>query len=120
MAQSFVDVLKELRGGQAIDDLTEEMESLVEAIRQSGRGGKLTLTITAKPASKGSISTLMLDAAIAVKKPIKDTESTIFYATDENVLQRNDPRQPELTGLRRPAEVRTMKDAKEAKAINGE
>jgi len=117
MAQSFIDVLKELRGGQAIDDLGEEMNGLTEAIRQAGRGGKMTLTITAKPASKGAISTLLLDLAITVKKPVKESESTIFYATDDNVLQRNDPRQPELSGLRRPAEVRNMK---EAKAINGD
>lgn len=117
MAQSFIDVLKELRGGQAIDDLTEEMAGLTEAIRDAGRGGKLMLTVTVKPASKGAISTLLLDAAITVKKPVKESESTIFYATDENVLQRNDPRQPELSGLRRPAEVRNMK---EAKASNGD
>ena len=61
---------------------------------------------------------MLRDAAIAVKKPVKESESTIFYTTDENVLQRNDPRQPELSGLRRPAEVHQMK--KEAKASNGD
>lgn len=117
MAQSFLEVLKELRGGSAIDDLTEEMAGLTAAIRESGRAGKLTLTISVKPASKGSVSTLLLDAAITVKRPVKESESTIFYATDDNVLQRNDPRQPELSGLRRPADVRNLK---EAKASNGD
>ncbi len=118
MDQNFIDVLKELRGGQAIDDLGAELKALTAAIRESGRAGKLTLTITAKPASKGTVSTLLFEAAITVKRPVKETESTIFYATDENTLQRNDPRQPELAGLRRPAEVRNI--MKDARASNGE
>ncbi len=113
MDQNFIDVLKELRGGQAIDDLGAELKALTAAIRESGRAGKLTLTITAKPASK-----ILFEAAITVKRPVKETESTIFYATDENTLQRNDPRQPELAGLRRPAEVRNI--MKDARASNGE
>jgi hypothetical protein len=117
MPQSFIDTLKEIRSGQAVEDLTDEMSKLVAAVRASGRAGKLTLTIAVKPASKGNVNTLMVDDAITIKTPVRETETTIFFSTDDNTLQRNDPRQPELAGLRRPAEVRNMKDAR---ASNGE
>lgn len=116
MAQTFVDTLKDIRSGEAIDDLTEALRDVTAAVRATGKAGKLTYTIAVKPASKGNVNTLMLDDAITVKKPVKETETTIFFSTDENVLQRNDPRQPELKGLRRPAEVTSMKE----RASNGE
>jgi hypothetical protein len=119
MGQTFIDTLKNIRSGEAVDDLSEQMTGLVAAVRASGRAGKLTLVITVKPASKGNVNTLMVDDAITVKKPLKETETTIFFSTDTNELQRNDPRQPELTGLRRPAEVHNMNDVREAKAGNG-
>lgn len=115
---NFVSTLKELRAGGALDDLNDTLTDLVATVRATGRPGKLTLTLSVK-AGKGNANQLMVDDTIAVKKPVKETETTIFFATDENVLQRNDPRQPELTGLRRPADVRNMTDMKE-RASNGD
>lgn len=115
---NFVNALKELRAGGAIDDLNDQLTEVVAAVRATGRAGKLTLTLTVK-AGKGNSNQLMVDDAITIKKPSKETETTIFFTTDENTLQRNDPRQPELTGLRRPADVRNMADKKE-RASNGD
>jgi hypothetical protein len=46
------------------------------------------------------MNTLMLEDAITVARPTLERGTTIFFATDDNVLMRNDPRQPELPNLR--------------------
>jgi len=109
--QSFVEVLKDVRQGAAIDDLTTHLTDLVESVRKTGRAGKITLTLTVKPAAKGEVNALMVDDAVSVKKPTMEHGTTVFFATAENGLSRRDPRQPELIDLRQPAPVAHLKDA---------
>ena len=55
MERTFVDVLREMHGDQ-IKELTDEMTGLVEAVTTTGKGGKLTLTVSVKPFGKGDNS----------------------------------------------------------------
>lgn len=98
--RSFLDLLKDMRGGQTVDELGEHVQGLVEAVRETGRKGSLTYTVVIAPASKGDVNTLLLEDNISVKTPKTARAATVFFATNENILQRNDPRQPELAGLR--------------------
>lgn len=106
--RNFVDTLKDIRHGDVIGELGAELADLVGAVRATGLGGMLTLSIRVKPASKGDVSALVLEDEIKVKLPKLPRGATILFATDENLLQRQDPRQPELTGLRKPADVRSI------------
>lgn len=70
------------------------------SVRETGRKGELIIRLQIAPASKGNIETLVLIDDVRVKRPTPEKGSTIFFATTANTLQRNDPRQPELSGLR--------------------
>lgn len=99
-SRTFIDVLRDVRQGASAAELSEQMTALVAAVRNTGRPGKLTLTLVVKPASKGDVTTLMVDDQVVVKMPALDRGTTVFFSNAENILTRNDPRQPELSGLR--------------------
>ncbi len=100
MSKTFIETLREIRQGQSVEDLTVHLVSLVMAVRETGRAGKLTYTLTVKPASKGNVDTLLLEDQITTKEPKLERGATVFFASPDNVLSRQDPRQPELSGLR--------------------
>lgn len=103
---AFITTLRDLRQGLALDDLGDQLVGLVAHVRSTGRAGKLTLTLTVKPASKGNTDVLAIEDAVTVKLPKAETGSTILYATSDNQLSRKDPRQPELSGLRDVTPIR--------------
>ena len=100
MGTSFVDTIREIRGGSSIAELTEQLVELVAAVKETGRAGKLTYTLLLKPASKGDGNVLMVSDQLKVAKPTLDRAQTVFFVNNDNGLQRNDPRQIALPGLR--------------------
>lgn len=92
----FTDTLRELRGGVVMDELGEALNKVVGAVRDTGKMGSLTLTIKVKPASKGNLDTMFLEDTLKVNAPENDKGATVFFATPEGNLQRNDPRQTAL------------------------
>jgi hypothetical protein len=97
---AFLDGLRELRQGLALDELDDALVNAVAGCRSTGKAARVTLTITVKPAAKGNVDALVLEDDVAVKLPKPERGTTILYATAENGLSRKDPRQPELQGLR--------------------
>ena len=111
MPRPFFDTLREVRGGDALDDLATELADVVAAVRKTGKAGTLTLKLSIAPASKGDVQTLMLADTISAKLPRADRGSTVFFSDDANNLSRRDPRQGEITlrAVDEPAqEIRTM------------
>jgi hypothetical protein len=108
MAEPFIDTLRELRHGETLRELNEELYAVVQAVRATGVKGSMMLTITVKPASKGDVGTLMLEEDLKTKLPRLARGSTILFATDNGLLTRQDPRQPQLEFLRRPASVTSI------------
>jgi molybdopterin converting factor small subunit len=106
--KSFVDTLKILRAGEVIGDLTADLAQLVAAVRDTGGKGKLILTLTVKSLSGDDMALMVVDE-IKVTPPKRIVATTVLYATEDNELQRKDPRQPELTGLRTPGTVSPIK-----------
>lgn len=92
---SFEKTLREIRHGQCVTDLSQELTDLVTQIRATGKGGSLTLTINVKPSGTGS-GMLIVKDTIKAKPPVLETDPSVFYADESGVLQRNDPRQKEL------------------------
>jgi hypothetical protein len=105
--RDFCQILGDIRNGGAVDELTDNLRELVEAVRDTGRAGKLTLTIAVKPASSGDTHVLTVEDQIKITKPLEKKGAAVFFANTNNDLTRNDPRQPELAGLRRPEEPAT-------------
>jgi len=111
MPRPFFDVLRDVRGGDALEDLATELADVVAAVRKTGKAGALTLKLSIAPASKGDVQTLMLADTITAKVPRADRGSTVFFSDDANNLSRRDPRQAEiiLRAVDDPAEpIRTL------------
>ncbi len=91
----FLDTLRFMRGGKTQQELSEELNSLVQACRDTGNSGKITLTITVKP-DRGDTGQYFLTDKIDCKKPAFERGQTICWGTPEGNLIRNNPSQGEL------------------------
>jgi len=109
-ARPFSLVLAAIRYGGLHDELTDQLAALVKACNDTGRKGSLTLTLSLKPGKAGQIE---LADDIKVKIPAHEKGQTLLFATPEGNLQREDPRQMSLEGLR---EVPAPAPAKELQA----
>jgi hypothetical protein len=92
----FNETIVQIGNGQALRELSEALEQVVAAVRGTGKSGSLTFTLKVAPASKGATDVLMVESQVKTKLPEADRGMTIFYATQENQLVRNDPKQQML------------------------
>jgi hypothetical protein len=90
-SRAFNDFLREHRNGTTHDDLSDRLQELVAAVSEENKGGKLVLTITIKPMGKGD--GLEVGAEIKLSPPRSVPGMSIFFASPENNLVRQDPRQ---------------------------
>ena len=100
--QHFSEFLEKLDYGTVSEEATNELNELVHACTETGKAGEITLVIKLKPTGKGGQIELASDVKVKKPKPVRGT--TIMFATPENNLQREDPRQKTLEGLRTPDE----------------
>lgn len=103
MARPFGDLLREHRNGSTHDELSDAMQALVAAVVEEGKAGKLTLTISIKPMGRGDGLEVAADIKVAAPKPHPGV--SIFFASPENNLVRQDPRQIALELREVPASV---------------
>lgn len=96
-ARPFTDTLMALRFGTLADDLTYELNRLTSKCSETNKTGTLTLVLKLKPGKGGQIE---VADEIKVKLPEEEKGSSIMFATPEGNLQREDPRQLEIAGLR--------------------
>ncbi|MET3514314.1 hypothetical protein ABIC63_002086 [Pseudacidovorax sp. 1753] len=100
--QSFSEFLEALDYGAISDEATHELNELVHACTETGKTGEITLTIKIKPVGKAG--QVELDSDVKVKKPKPVRGKTLMFATPDNNLQREDPRQRTLDGVRTVAD----------------
>ncbi len=70
-----------------------ELNQLVEAVRDTNKGGTLILTIRIEP---GKGNSLEVTDKVTIKPPQHDRETALWFADDHGNLTRVDPRQPQL------------------------
>lgn len=95
--RNFSDILRDVRGGKADDELGDHLRELCEAVAATNKGGSLTLTLTVKP--NGPSAVLVEDKA-TLKRPEAAASATLFFVDDDHNLTRRDPRQLTLSELR--------------------
>ncbi|GGJ81750.1 hypothetical protein GCM10011583_11500 [Streptomyces camponoticapitis] len=100
VVRPFAAFLQEQSGGQLHDELSEKLHGLIEAIKETGKGGSISLKIDIKPIAGTDGRTLTVTDSVAAKLPKTERPKSIFFATDDGNLSRSDPRQPVITGLR--------------------
>lgn len=93
--QTFLDVLSEIRGGAALADAAKNLQELVQAVRDTGKSGKLTFAITVEP-DKADDTVVTLQPDVTLKLPKKPRAKGIFFMDRRGNLTREDPRQLEL------------------------
>lgn len=91
---AFGKTLADLSRGAALTECSEALQSIVKAVKETGLKGVLTLKINVE-LSKDE-DTVQLTPEITAKIPKQPIKATIFFATDDFVLTREDPRQHEM------------------------
>ena len=96
-SRTFIDAIRVLRYGALSDELTKELQRVVLACADTGRKGTLTLRLSIKPGKAGQLE---IADAVSVKLPEPDRAVSLLFATPDGNLQREDPRQLSLEGVR--------------------
>jgi hypothetical protein len=92
----FPETILQINNGAAVAELSEALAKVVAAVRQTGKSGSITFKLKVAPASKGNTTVLMLESQVQTKLPEAERGVSVFYATEDNRLVRNDPRQQSL------------------------
>lgn len=89
----ITDTLRLLDGGAFIDSASEELANLVKSVDQTGKAGKLTITLEVKQVSGGAIS---ITPAVKASVPVPKPDSTLLWPTVEGNLSLQNPNQRSL------------------------
>lgn len=104
----FTDVMRDMRFGETLDEISKKFNELVTAVESTGKQGELIFKVKLKPSSSGAIEVI---DEIKSKVPELAKGSSLFFATPEGNLVRNNPRQDELPGLKEvPTSNKAVKD----------
>jgi hypothetical protein len=110
-SNAFSHLLSEFNEGQSLTELTEAMQKCVGAANDTGKVSQLRYTIKFTPSGNAIVVT----DKIELKLPEVERTQAIFFPTEQNTLQRDNPAQRSLD-LRtvekpEPAEVREVRAA---------
>ena len=93
----FIEILRDMNKGASVAELSESLQQLVKAVRETGRSGKLRYELEIKPATKSrDVEQVLLDDDIIVKEPTLPRPQSLFFATRANTLTRNNPNQMDM------------------------
>lgn len=95
----FAEFLRMHGRGRSHDELSEALHTLVGRVRDTGKKGSLTFTVVVEPQKRDDRVVLVSDK-ITIKLPEHDRPAGIWFVGNDGNLQRDDPNQPELEGLR--------------------
>lgn len=98
MRRSFVDTMRDVRAGLALEELDASLQQLVQDVQRTSKGGSLKLTVEIKP-MKGSTEAVVVKACVTVKAPVFTDNGTVLFPTPDGNLTRSHHKQPELPGI---------------------
>lgn len=91
----FTQTLGFLERGMLNVELTEELQKVVKAVRETGRKGTLTLNIDVA-LMKGHEDAVQVSTKVNAKPPVADRAQTVMFSTYDGDLLRDDPVQQSL------------------------
>lgn len=91
----IADVLRDLGQGALVDDAGVALQTLVRDVQAIGKKGVLTIKVEVAP-MKGDSHALMVHAKTDVRPPASEPIGAVFFADDDGVLSKDDPRQMKL------------------------
>ena len=108
----FPETILQINNGATVAELGDALQKVVATVRAVGKSGTVTLAIKVAPAMKNSTDVLTVEASVKTKLPESEHGATIFFATEDNRLVRNDPKQQVL-----PLRVIDMPEKGELKEV---
>lgn len=94
MPKAFTDELRDLRRGALVEQATERLAELVNAVTATGKPGKLTLELSLKRVGRGAIT---VTDKITVKSPEPQVDNeTLMFPGPNGSLFTEDPAQQRL------------------------
>lgn len=88
----ITDTLRKLQGGVFIDECSDKLAAIVKAVDETGKAGKLSITIDVKKTG-AAVSVL---AKVADKTPERTPDPDMFWPTVEGNLSEQNPNQRNL------------------------
>lgn len=85
-------MLRELRGGEFIDQLNAALIKVTDAVSEHGKSGSITIKLTVTSSGRS----LEIDDDIGIKCPKAEKVGTIFFRDRAGLLTRDDPKQHQL------------------------
>jgi hypothetical protein len=94
----FALTLQEIGAGRLAARVSEQLADLTSAVVATGKKGSIVLKIEVAPVKKATANTLMVSGSSVAKIPEPEdaAPTSVFFATDDGVLSRDDPHQPQL------------------------
>lgn len=96
--QPFDKTLRDINAGRLVDELTDAVTDIIAAVRKTGKAGEIRLSLKFKPRGECN-SQIEVVPTIKAIEPEAPRRVAIFFANDDDGLQRDDPRQGQLPGL---------------------
>ena len=91
----ITDILREIRRGAPVEEASEALARVVQAVDETGKSGEVTIKLTVKPAKHGGPEkTIICD--VKAKEPIADIAPAVFFSNAEGDLLRSDPAQTDM------------------------
>jgi hypothetical protein len=90
---NFAEFLQSFRRGELLHQGDQRLTELMEAIRDTGGNGSLTLKLSFKVNKAGQIE---ITPDMTIKKPARALGTGIYFATDDGRLTRRDPNQMDI------------------------
>jgi hypothetical protein len=90
----FADTLQQLQGGRTARELADILQQMTEAVTDTGKAATLVLTI--KMTKSKAAGMVEIADTVRAKLPEADRPVSLFFATPDSNLSRDNPRQAEL------------------------
>lgn len=91
---AFLNLLQNHRRGEVLSDLADAVREVTEAVRATGKGGKISFTLKIRQAAKSGA--MVVEDEVKTTLPKSEAEGSIFFADDAGNLLREDPNQRQL------------------------
>lgn len=96
----IINTLGDIRRGRFLEDIDAELRAVVDAVRDAASNGRVVsgeVTIKLKVKSNASDElALRVEDSVTSRLPKRPSGESVFFATTDGGLVRQDPRQQEL------------------------
>jgi len=114
IGNAFGRLLSEFRAGASLSELSEAMQACIAAVKESGKAAELKYVVKFTPSGNAIVVTDKVDR----KLPGLEREQSIFFATEDNMLCRNNPAQKEFNLREVEKPVVEVREVAKAAAVN--